>query len=105
MKGLVDPTPRMKLLGSWAHGSVGMFYLIEEDVNKDSRLTVEGLFTCIEEAFLQKQKEGLPLPADLWVQADNASGENKNRYVFGALAALVRLHIFRTITVAFLPRT
>jgi hypothetical protein len=42
--------PRMKLLGSWAHGYIGCFWLLEEDVQRSGPdLTLEALMSTIEE--------------------------------------------------------
>ena len=71
------PLPRLKLLGSLAHGYVGMFYFIEEDVTKGSALTIEALMTTIEESAKVAQARGRELPHHLWIQLDNAAGENK----------------------------
>ena len=102
MEALENPTPRLKLLGSWAHAVVGCFYLVEEDVRKDSRLTVEALFTTIEECRLQLARQGKHLPPELWIQVDNASSENKNQHVFMCVAALIAKHVFKAATIAFL---
>lgn len=98
MQQLNQPTPKLKLLGCLAHGFVGAFYLIEEDVTKGSALTLEALFTTIEEARLARGG----LPQHLWFQSDNAPGENKNQHVFAALAALVARKVFISCTAAFL---
>jgi len=96
------PLPRLKLLGSLAHGYVGMFYFIEEDVTKGSALTIEALMTTIEESAKVAQARGRELPHHLWIQLDNAAGENKNQFVFTALANLVHIAVFQTATLAFL---
>ena len=102
MESQAQHLPRLKFLGSWAHGHAGCFYFIEEDMQKDSSLTVEALFTTIEESRKQAAAKGRSLPADLWIQLDNTSGENKNQYVFSALAAVVKRQIFKSAVLAFL---
>ena len=94
--------PRLKLLGSLAHGIAACFYIIEEDVVKDSQLTVEALFTTIEESKREYAKQGKSMPEHLWVQVDNAPGENKNQHVFTAVAGLVAKGVFKSATIAFL---
>ena len=96
------PCPRLKLLGSWVHGMAAVFSLIEEDVIKDSQTTIEGIFEAIEEARIACEAEGRQLPEHLWIQLDNAPGENKNQWVCKAIAALVSMRVFRSATVAFL---
>ena len=102
MEAQAQHLPRLKLLGSWAHGYSGSFYFLEEDMQKDSSLTVEALFTTIEEAGAQAAAKGRSLPADLWIQLDNCSGENKNQFVLSALTALVKRKIFKSVVLAFL---
>ena len=50
-------------------------------------------------AFLQDHKK---FPKTLHLQTDNCGRENKNRYVFTFLSALVELGVFSTITMDFL---
>jgi hypothetical protein len=52
---------------------------------------------------LAKDNGDKPLPKTLFIQMDNAAGENKNKYVFGFLSNLVAKGVFETIVVSFLP--
>jgi len=95
--------PRLKLLGSLAHGHVACFWLMEEDVQRSgSDATLESIMTTIELARRRCSKAGKPLPRHLWVQLDNTPAENKNRYLLQALAVLAGRRIFDTATAAFL---
>ena len=51
------------------------------------------------QAFLQCNKK---FPRCLHVNTDNCGRENKNRYVFSFLSALVELGIFHEVTMDFL---
>ena len=51
------------------------------------------------QAFLQEHKK---FPKYLHVTSDNCGRENKNRYVFSFLSALVDLGIFHEVTMDFL---
>lgn len=51
---------------------------------------------------ITKRMEG-PLPRKLFIQLDNCSRENKNRYVMGYLEMLVSASVFDRIECAFLP--
>jgi hypothetical protein len=95
--------PRMKLLGSWAHGYVGCFWLLEEDVQRSGPdLTLEALMSTIEEVRRECVARGSEMPRHLWIQLDNTPAENKNKYVLQSLATLVNRNIFDTATAAFL---
>ena len=50
----------------------------------------------------RKRKEG-PLPKNLFVQLDNCSRENKNKYVMGYLELLVATSVFDSVECGFLP--
>jgi hypothetical protein len=51
-------------------------------------------------AVLAKRKSsGVSPPEHLWVQADNASGENKNHTVLAYCAWLVSRGVFKTVQV------
>lgn len=95
--------PRLKLLGSLAHGHVGCFWLMEEDVQRSgSDATLESIMTTIELARRQCKASGRRLPRHLWVQLDNTPAENKNRFLLQALAVLVGRMIFDTASAGFL---
>ena len=94
--------PRLKLLGSMAHGYVSSFWFIEADVVHDSQTSIEALMCAIEEVRLECERTGRELPHDLWIQLDNAPAENKNQYVFAWAAVMVARSVFRSVTLAFL---
>lgn len=58
----------------------------------DSNLTIIVLLN----ALLSFQNK-YPLPSTLYLQMDNTSRENKNKYVLGFCAALVELRIFKKV--------
>ncbi len=58
----------------------------------DSNLTA----TLIMKALL-KFVESRPLPDNLYIQMDNTSRENKNKYILGFCAALVQLGVFKKV--------
>jgi hypothetical protein len=93
----------MKLLGSLAHGYVGCFWLLEEDVQRSGPdLTIESIMTTIEEARQTCESKGTPFPKHLWVQLDNTPSENKNRDVLKALSVLVGRSVLESATAGFL---
>jgi len=95
--------PRMKWLGTLAHGWVGCFWLLEEDVHRSGPdLTVEALMTVIEETRRVAHETGRKMPAHIWVQLDNTPAENKNRFLLQALGVLVDRGICVSATASFL---
>jgi hypothetical protein len=95
--------PKLKLLGSLAHGHVACFWLMEEDVQRSGPdATLESIMTTIELARRRCKASGQRLPRHLWVQLDNTPAENKNRYLLQALAVLAGRGVFETATAAFL---
>jgi hypothetical protein len=58
--------------------------------------------STIEQARRESEAAGKKFPEHLWIQVDNASGENKNQYVMSALATLVKNGVFKSVTLAFL---
>ena len=57
---------------------------------------------CLSSSLVQLAKDNgdKPLPKTLFIQMDNAAGENKNKYVFGFLSNLVAKGVFETIVVS-----
>ena len=53
--------------------------------------------------FLNKKREDGSLPPKLFVQLDNCSRENKNRYLLSYFEMLIALGVFDSIEVGFLP--
>ena len=47
---------------------------------------------------------GKEFPPTLYLQLDNTCKENKNRFLFGYCAMLVRLGLFEKVVVGFLPK-
>ena len=53
--------------------------------------------------FINKKRSEGPLPKKLYIQLDNCSRENKNRYVLGYCEYLVAHSVFDSVEVGFLP--
>lgn len=53
--------------------------------------------------FLNRKRSESQLPAKLFVQLDNCTRENKNRYLMGYFEMLVRNLVFESVEVGFLP--
>ncbi len=87
-----------EVVGSWAHGHQLSFTFVEENVKKGSNLTLEVLARTLEDVVAS----GRPLAANLWLQFDGASGENKNHWVLRWASLLVDRGVFRSVVFATL---
>lgn len=89
---------QLQLLGVKCHGykNFGFWYIGGEGM-KGSNLTCAAMLYTIN-AYLKDRGR---LPSKLYVQMDNCAGDNKNHVVFGFLAHLVQLGIFKRIEVMY----
>ena len=90
---------RYHLIGVIAHGVGTWVYTMLDNWNSDSNVTIEVLQRVL--TIIEKEK-GV-LPKTLYLQMDNCTKDNKNKYVFGYLCWLVQRGVFQTIEVSFLP--
>jgi len=91
--------PQMKVVGALAHGHEMCFNFVEENVPKGSNLVMEVLAQSLERIFNKTQTGA---PPHLWIQVDNAGGENKNRHILRFLSVLVDRAVFRSCVLSFL---
>ena len=75
-----------------------LFYINHDQFENGSNLIVTIIYKLIED-FLKDHKK---LPRILHINTDNCGRENKNRFVFSFLAALVELRVFTEITMDFM---
>ena len=96
--------PHMKVVGCWAHARELSFNFFEEDTPLGNNITIECLARALDRllADWRSAAHGTEFPAHLWVQADNAGGENKNTHVCKFLALLVDRGVFRSTVASFL---
>lgn len=85
---------RVQVTGALTHGPGAYVYLQYGQYSSDSNLTITVLIKCLEQLS--------PLPKVLYVQMDNCSGQNKNKYVLAFLSHLVQKGIFRKVCVSFI---
>ena len=81
-----------------AHQSVLELYTMTDEHKKGSNHIVEVIHR-----FINGKSKDRPLPRKLFIQLDNCSRENKNKFVMSYLDALVRWGVFDEIEVGFLP--
>lgn len=91
---------KVKLVGLLEHRlQVRLFlYTMTQDHETGANHVIEALHRFL----LTKRMEG-PLPRKLFIQLDNCSRENKNRYVMGYLEMLVSACVFDSVECGFLP--
>lgn len=89
------------LAGLIDHSQGKHFYLHPQtNWSKNANVVISILFHHIRERLKACGKDSRP--STLYLQADNCSGENKNKYMFAFLSLLVSLGIFQEIFLSFL---
>lgn len=73
------------------HGHGAYVYMGYGQFPEDSNLTATVLMKCLEDV----AKEKGHMPPVLYLQMDNCSGQNKNKYTLGLLGCLVTNKVFR----------
>jgi hypothetical protein len=94
--------PKVKVVGALAHGYEASFTFFEENVPKGSNVTIEVLISALSRILDDCKEASRLMPTHLWVQCDNAGGENKNQWVLRLLAILVDRGVFRSAVLSFL---
>ena len=86
---------KVQVTGALTHGHGAFVYLQYGQYSSDSNFTITVLLKCLEEI--------QPLPEVLYLQMDNCTGQNKNKYVLAFLAHLVQEGVFRKVLCLSLP--
>lgn len=91
---------KVHLIGLLHHAqqSILQLYTMTDEHKKGSNHIIEVIHRFVNE----KAKAG-PLPKKLFIQLDNCSRENKNKFVMSYFDALIRWGVFDEIQAAFLP--
>eukprot|EP00731_Ephydatia_muelleri_P032350 Em0023g857a len=87
------------IIGGLTHGHGEYAYLSFGEFPQDSNLTLSILLSILNNINRKEHR----LPDTLYLQMDNCSRENKNKYVYGVLGYLVLKGIFRKVRLSFLP--
>lgn len=82
---------RTHVTGAIVHGRKTAAYLDLHLWPHDSNLTMNVLLDIL-------RNEKSELPATMYLQLDNCFRENKNKFVFGFLALLIHLKIFKEVS-------
>lgn len=91
-------TQRSSLVGVLVHGIRCFVYQYQDIWGHDANIIIEALQRSLKH--VEKQRD---LPDMLYLQMDNAANTNKNKYMLGWLALLVKRHVFNEIMLCFLP--
>lgn len=91
---------KMKLVGVLEHGPTKMLnlFLLTEEFQTGGNHVIESIHRVIQ----QKYESGL-FPKTLYVQLDNCTRENKNRFVLAYLEMMVSKGVFEEVYASFLP--
>lgn len=91
---------KVKVVGVLEHGKPHRAHLmtLTEDHETGANHIVEAVHR-----FLSLRRERGPIPPVLYIQLDNCSRENKNRYFLGYVEYLVACGVFERAEVSFLP--
>ena len=71
--------------------------------NKNANWVIQCLMESLTRLSQHPHYTDKGLPRTLFVQLDNCSGENKNKYMFAFFSELVRVGVFDCVNVSFLP--
>ncbi|CAM9584489.1 unnamed protein product [Ectocarpus fasciculatus] len=91
---------RMKLIGALVSGRMCMFYTLGSNWESGANLTIEVLHKTLVK-LVSTLQPGQQLPRRLWLQMDNCSRENKNRFFLAYLHLLVHYGVFDCIELHF----
>jgi len=91
---------KVKLVGILEHGTENKLRLLTmtEDQKTGANHIVEALHR-----FLMDRSVSSQVPSQLFIQVDNCTRENKNRYFLSYIESLVRWKVFKCVEVSFLP--
>ncbi len=91
---------KVRLIGLLEHNQLNKLRLftLTEEYPTGANHVVEAIHRYLSERVNQSV-----LPKTLYIQVDNCTKENKNRYLFSYVESLIRWKLFEEIEVAFLP--
>lgn len=85
------------IMGSIVHGRGKYFFVDHREIPHDTNLSL----SCLLKILAQESQDGT-LPATLYVQLDNTTRENKNKYFLGMMAYLVKKGYLEEVYISFL---
>ncbi len=93
-------TIKVRLVGLLEHNQVNKLRLftLTEEFPSGANHVIEAIHR-----FLAERINESALPRVFYIQVDNCTKENKNRYIFAYIESLIRWNIFDQVEVGFLP--
>lgn len=93
------------VMGVKIHGHGTEYYIAQPRVGTGggSNFTIECINRCIRHLAGQLETRGKFLPPRLYLQMDNCAGDNKNYAIMGWVNFLVKMRVFETVEVGYLP--
>ncbi len=92
---------KLKLVGLLEHEVQNMLHIYT--MTEEHETGANHVIECIHRFINYRRNKG-PLPRKFFVQMDNCTRENKNRYLLSYLESLVALDVFDVIEAGFLPK-
>lgn len=90
----------VKLIGILEHSTENKLRLLT--MTGDHKTGANHIVEAVHRYLMDRSLSGSP-PPKLYVQVDNCTRENKNRFFLGYIECLVRWHLFKEVEVSFLP--
>jgi hypothetical protein len=87
------------LMGVLIHGEAVHAYTYFENFKQGNNVTIQAIHDSLADKLARDGK----LPSTLYVQLDNTSKQCKARYMIGWLGYLIKLGLFNSIVLSFLP--
>lgn len=91
---------KVKLVGLLDHKKPNEVHLMT--MTEEHETGANHMVEAVHRFLMTRSKEG-PLPRNLYVQLDNCTRENKNKFFLGYLEYLVAQRVFDTVEASFLP--
>ena len=87
------------LMGVLVHGYRAFGFTYLKNIKHGANIVIE----CLHQVFMNYKENRGYIPPVIFVQLDNTSKQNKNKYILGYLACLVAWGVCRQVILSFLP--
>lgn len=87
------------LMGVLVHGYRAFGFTYLKNIKHGTNIVIE----CLHHVFVDYWKNRGYIPSVIYLQMDNTSKQNKNKYMLGFLACLVAWGVCRQVVLSFLP--
>ena len=94
---------KVKVVGGLEHVARGHRHLSLYAMTEEYETGANHVIEVVHRMLQRKKNERHSLPSNLFVQVDNCTRENKNRYFMGYFQSLVHLGVFKFVQISFLP--